>query len=29
MNAQDERGSDFENFGTIISGFGVTVTKIW
>jgi hypothetical protein len=28
MNAQKERGSDFENFGTRISGFGVVVEKI-
>jgi hypothetical protein len=25
MNAQKERGSDSENFGTIIIGFGVAV----
>jgi hypothetical protein len=29
MNAYDERGSDSENFGTRITGFGVTVAKIW
>jgi hypothetical protein len=28
MNAQKERGSDFENFGTRITGFGVVVEKI-
>jgi hypothetical protein len=29
MNAQKERGSDFENFGERITEFGVTVAKIW
>jgi hypothetical protein len=29
MNAQDERGSDSENFGTRIAEIGVTVAKIW
>jgi hypothetical protein len=29
MNAQKERGSDLENFGTRITGFGVGVEKIW
>jgi hypothetical protein len=29
MNAQKERGSDSKNFGTIITGFGVVVEKIW
>jgi hypothetical protein len=29
MNAQEERGSDSENFGTRITGFGVVVEKIW
>jgi hypothetical protein len=28
MNAQKERGSDFENFGTKITRFGVVVEKI-
>jgi hypothetical protein len=28
MNAQKERGSDFENYGTRITGFGVAVEKI-
>jgi hypothetical protein len=28
MNAQKERGSDSENFGTGITGFGVVVEKI-
>jgi hypothetical protein len=28
MNAQRERGSDSENFGTRITGFGVVVGKI-
>jgi hypothetical protein len=28
MNAQKERGSDFENFGTGITRFGVVVEKI-
>jgi hypothetical protein len=28
MNAQKERGSDSENFGTRIIGFGVVVEKI-
>jgi hypothetical protein len=28
MNAQEERGSDSENFGTIITGFGVVGEKI-
>jgi hypothetical protein len=28
MNAQKERGSDSENFGTRITGFGVVVGKI-
>jgi hypothetical protein len=28
MNAQKERGSDSENFGTRIAGFGVVVEKI-
>jgi hypothetical protein len=29
MNAQKERGSDSENFGTRITRFGVVVEKIW
>jgi hypothetical protein len=29
MVAHKERGSDFENFGTRITGFGVVVEKIW
>jgi hypothetical protein len=29
MNAQKERGSDYENFGIRITGFGVVVEKIW
>jgi hypothetical protein len=29
MNAQKERGSNSENFGTRITGFGVVVEKIW
>jgi hypothetical protein len=29
MNAQDERGSDFENFGARITKIGVMVVKIW
>jgi hypothetical protein len=29
MNAQKEEGSDSENFGTRITGFGVMVEKIW
>jgi hypothetical protein len=29
MNAQKERGSDYENFGTRITRFGVVVEKIW
>jgi hypothetical protein len=29
MNAQKERGSDSENFGRRITGFGVVVEKIW
>jgi hypothetical protein len=29
MNAQKERGSDSENFGTRITAFGVGVEKIW
>jgi hypothetical protein len=29
MNAQKERESDSENFGTRITGFGVVVEKIW
>jgi hypothetical protein len=29
MNAKKERGSDSENFGTRITGFGVGVEKIW
>jgi hypothetical protein len=29
MNAQKQRGSDYENFGTRITGFGVGVEKIW
>jgi hypothetical protein len=29
INAQKERGSDSENFGTRITGFGVVVEKIW
>jgi hypothetical protein len=29
MNAQKERGSDSENFGTRITKFGVVVEKIW
>jgi hypothetical protein len=28
MNAQKERGSNSENFGTRITGFGVVVEKI-
>jgi hypothetical protein len=28
VNAQKERGSDSENFGTRITGFGVVVEKI-
>jgi hypothetical protein len=28
MNVQKERGSDSENFGTRITGFGVVVAKI-
>jgi hypothetical protein len=28
MNAWKERGSDSENFGTRITGFGVVVEKI-
>jgi hypothetical protein len=28
MNVQKERGSDSENFGTRITGFGVVVEKI-
>jgi hypothetical protein len=28
MNAQKERGSDSENFGIRITGFGVVVEKI-
>jgi hypothetical protein len=28
MNAQKEGGSDSENFGTRITGFGVVVEKI-
>jgi hypothetical protein len=28
MNAKKERGSDFENFDTRITGFGVVVEKI-
>jgi hypothetical protein len=28
MNAQKERGSDSENFGARITGFGVVVEKI-
>jgi hypothetical protein len=29
LNAQKERGSDSENFGTRITKFGVMVEKIW
>jgi hypothetical protein len=29
MNAQKERGRDYENFDTRITGFGVGVEKIW
>jgi hypothetical protein len=29
MNAWNERGSDFENFGERITEFEVTVAKIW
>jgi predicted ATP-binding protein involved in virulence len=29
MNARKERGSDSENFGTRITGFGVVVQKIY
>jgi hypothetical protein len=29
MNAQNERRSDPEDFGAIITRFGVTVEKIW
>jgi hypothetical protein len=29
INASNERGSDFENFGTRITGFGFSVAKIW
>jgi hypothetical protein len=29
MNARNERGSDFEHFGTRIDEIGVTVAKIW
>jgi hypothetical protein len=29
MNAQEERGSDSENFGARIAEIGVTVVKIW
>jgi hypothetical protein len=29
MNAQYERGSDYENFGARITEIGVTVVKIW
>jgi hypothetical protein len=29
MNAKNERRSDPENFGEGITGFGVTVEKIW
>jgi hypothetical protein len=29
MNAYNQRVSDFETFGTRITGFGVTVAKIW
>jgi hypothetical protein len=29
MNARKERGSDFENFGTRITRFGVVVETIW
>jgi hypothetical protein len=28
MNAKKERGSDFENFDTRITGFGVVVERI-
>jgi hypothetical protein len=28
MNAQKERGSDSENFGTRVTGFGVVIEKI-
>jgi hypothetical protein len=29
MNAEDERGSDSENFGARIAEIGVAVAKIW
>jgi hypothetical protein len=29
MNAQNERGSDSKSSGERITGFGVTVAKIW
>jgi hypothetical protein len=29
MSVQKERESDYENFGTRITGFGVVVEKIW
>jgi hypothetical protein len=29
MNVQKERESDYENFGTRITGFGVVDEKIW
>jgi hypothetical protein len=29
INAEKERGTDSENFGTRITGFGVVVEKIW
>jgi hypothetical protein len=29
MNVQKERESDFKNFGTRITVFGVVVEKIW
>jgi hypothetical protein len=29
MNAKNKRGSDYENFGARITGFGVVVKKIW
>jgi hypothetical protein len=29
MNAWNERGSDFENFGERTAEFEVTVAKIW
>jgi hypothetical protein len=29
MNAWNETGSDFENFGERITKFGVTAAKIW